>query len=136
MFRVSVSIAPPHRKKALFAKYRNNGIHYTVSADAAHSRFRQRAELFPYECYEVSGSSGMGHLHQDTGKYGLFQYLSMSPAGRPEFLRCAAAMLQEVAGWTALLYERKMRRQNVISSRQFVYGQGNRAWSSLIERQK
>ena len=58
----------------------------------------------------------MGHLHQDTGKYGLFQYLSMSPAGRPEFLRCAAAMLQEVAGWTALLYERKMRRQNVISS--------------------
>ena len=78
----------------------------------------------------------MGHLHQDTGKYGLFQHLSMSPAGRPEFLRCAAAMLQEVAGWTALLYERKMRRQNVISSRQFVYGQGNRAWSSLIERQK
>ena len=45
-------------------------------------------------------------------------------------------MLQEVAGWTALLYERKIRSQNVISSRRFVYGQGNRSWSSLIERQK
>jgi len=63
-------------------------------------------------------------------------YRTSSRAGSPEFLRCAAAMLQEVAGWTALLHGRKMRRQNVISSRQFVYGQGNRAWSSLIERQK